>query len=108
MLHDRKQVGKQGQPLPGTEDQLFITGTSPKVERGRGRALGLQGERTAKFLSCTGTQRSCRGWMPGSYEVQLSGTRAGQGSRGCWAAIDCHVIGVLTRRDWRARSGGAS
>jgi len=46
--------------------------------------------------------------LPGGYEVHLSGTRPGRGSRGCWAAIDRHIHGVLTSRDSGGRSAGAS
>jgi len=70
--------------------------------------LGLQGERTAKALNGALTRGSSRGWLPGGYEVHLSGTRTGLGSRGCWAAIDCHIHGVLTSWECGGWSGGAS
>jgi len=70
--------------------------------------LGLQGERTAKALNGAQMRGSSRGWLPGGYEVHLSGTRPGRGSSGCWAAIDRYIYRVLTRWDSRGRSGGAS
>jgi len=48
------------------------------------------------------------GRLPGGYEVHLKGTRPGRGSRGCWAAIDRQIHGVLTGwgGGWRVGSGG--
>jgi len=85
----------------------MITGASPTVGRSGGRALGLQGERTTKPLKGARTRRSSRGF-PGGYEVHLSGTRPGRGSRGCRAAIDRHIHGVLTWWDRGGRSGGVT
>jgi len=47
---------------------LFITGTNPTGERGRGRAWLLQGERTAETVSSAGT-RGGSGWgrLSGGY-----------------------------------------
>ena len=70
--------------------------------------MGLEGERVAKALDRAGAQRPCRGWLPGSYEVHLRGTRPGRDSRGCWTALDRHLHGVLTWWDCKGRSGGAN
>ena len=108
MLNKGKKIGDRGGPSPMGGGGLFISGTNLMVERGGGRALGLQGERTATALNCTRTQWSCWGWLPRGHEVHLSGTRPGRGSRGCCAAIDGHIHAVFTRRDWGGRSGAAS
>jgi len=102
------RLGFGAGPFPVEALSLMITVTSPTVERSEGRALCLQGGRAAKALNSTGTQRSCRVRLPGSYQFNLSGTCPGQGSRGCRAAIDRHIHGVLTRWDCRGKSGGAS
>ena len=70
--------------------------------------MALQGERTAKAWNGARTRGFSRGWLPGGYKVHLSGTGPGRGSRSCWAAINHHIHGVLTRWDYGGRSGGAS
>ena len=56
--------------------------------------------------------RTCGGssWgrLSGGHKVDLKGTLPRRGSRGCWAAIDCQIHGVLTGwgRSWRVGSGG--
>jgi len=70
--------------------------------------MGLQGEIAAKDMDGTGARRPWRGWLPGSYEVHLRGTRPGRGSRGCWTAIDRQMHGVLSWWDCGGRSGRAN
>jgi len=86
--------------------ELFITGTYPTGEGGRGRALVLRGERTAKALDRTGARRPCWGGLSGGYEVYLTGTRPAQLSRGYLVPIDGHIHGVLTLGLLGGRSGG--
>jgi len=60
-------------------------------------------------VSSAGTRRGTAwGRLPGSYEVHLKGTLPGQGSSGCWTAINRQIHGVLTCRGGgrRAGSGG--
>jgi len=79
------------------------------TERGRGRAWLLQGVRTTEAVSSARTRGgSSWGGLSGGYEVHLKGTLPGRGSRGCWAAIDRQIHGVLTDRGrvWRVGLGG--
>jgi len=77
--------------------RLFISGTNPTGERGRGRAWLLQGERTTETMSSARARGgSSWGRLPGGYEIHLKGTQPRRGSSGCWAAIDRQIHGVLT------------
>jgi len=81
----------------------------PDCQRGRGKGAGPLGAEDRQSLEqYQNGGRSCRGWLPRGHEVHHSGTRPGRGSRGCWATIDGHIHGLLTRQDWGGRSGGAS
>jgi len=103
-----KGFGFGAGPFPLEEEGLFIAGMNQAIGRSRGRAFGLQGERTAKASNCAGARMPYRVWLPGGDQGHFRGTRPGRGSRGCWAAIHCHIHGLLTSRDWGGRSGGAS
>ena len=97
-------MSRGASPLSGKEGGLFITGANPTIGERGGRAQCLQWERATKALNRSGARRPCQERLSESHQVHLTETHPGWGSRGCRAAIDCHIHGVLT---WLVRGGSS-